>query len=58
MQWRQKRQTILQLQQPFHGSLESLDFAWDYLVSRYQKGKTKTNLDFLEQGTVSGSGIS
>jgi len=28
------------------------------LVSRYQKGKTKTNLDFLEQETVSGSGIS
>jgi len=27
-------------------------------VSRYQKGKTKTNLDFLKQETVSGSGIS
>jgi len=27
-------------------------------VSRYQKGKTKTNPDFLEQETVSGSGIS
>jgi len=27
-------------------------------VSRYQKGKTKTNLDFLEQEAVSGSGIS
>jgi len=27
-------------------------------VSRYQKGKTKTNLDFLEQETVSGGGIS
>jgi len=27
-------------------------------VSRYQLGKTKTNLDFLEQETVSGSGIS
>ena len=27
-------------------------------VSRYQKGKTKTNLDFLEQEIVSGSGIS
>jgi len=27
-------------------------------VSQYQKGKTKTNLDFLEQETVSGSGIS
>jgi len=27
-------------------------------VSRYQKGKTKTNLDFLEQELVSGSGIS
>ena len=27
-------------------------------MSRYQKGKTKTNLDFLEQETVSGSGIS
>ena len=27
-------------------------------VSRYQKGKTKTNLDLLEQETVSGSSIS
>jgi len=27
-------------------------------VSRYQKGKSKTNLDLLEQETVSGSGIS
>jgi len=27
-------------------------------VSRYQKGKTKTNLDFLHQEIVSGSGIS
>jgi len=27
-------------------------------VNRYQKGKTKTNLDFLEQVTLSGSGIS
>jgi len=27
-------------------------------VSRYQKGKTKTNLDFLEQEAVSSSGIS
>jgi len=27
-------------------------------VSRYQRGKTKTDLNFLEQGTVSGSGIS
>ena len=27
-------------------------------VSRYQKGKIKTNLDLLEQDTVSGSGIS
>jgi len=27
-------------------------------VSRYQKGKTKTNMDFLEQETVSGSGNS
>jgi len=27
-------------------------------VSQYQKGKTKTNLDFMEQETVSGSGIS
>ena len=27
-------------------------------VRWYQKGKTKTNLDFLEQETVSGSGIS
>jgi len=28
------------------------------LVSQYQKGKTKTNLDFLQQETVSGSSIS
>ena len=27
-------------------------------VSRYEKGETKTNLDFPEQGTLSGSGIS
>jgi len=27
-------------------------------VSHYKKGKTKTNVDFLEQETVSGSGIS
>jgi len=27
-------------------------------VSRYQKGKTKTNLDFLQQESVRGSGIS
>jgi len=27
-------------------------------VSWYQKGKTKTNLDFLEQEAVSSSGIS
>jgi len=27
-------------------------------VSQYQKDKTKTKLDFLEQETVSGSGIS
>jgi len=27
-------------------------------VSQYLKGKTKTNLDFLKQETVSGSGIS
>jgi len=27
-------------------------------VSRYQKGETKSNLDFLEQETVSGCGIS
>jgi len=27
------------------------------LVSWYQKGKSKTNLDFLEQETVRGSGI-
>ena len=26
-------------------------------VSQYQKGKTKTNLDFLEQQTEGGSGI-
>ena len=26
-------------------------------VRRYQKGKTKTNLDFLQQEIVSGSGI-
>jgi len=27
-------------------------------MSQYQKGKSKTNLDFLEQESVSGSGIS
>ena len=27
-------------------------------VSWHQKGKTKTNVDFLEQGIVSGNGIS
>jgi len=27
-------------------------------VRPYQKGKSKTNLDFLEQQTVSGSGVS
>jgi len=27
-------------------------------LSQYQNGKTKTNLDFLEQETVRGSGIS
>jgi len=32
--------------------------SWTTRVSWYQKGKTKTNLDFLEQETVSGSGIS
>jgi len=31
---------------------------WLSGVSWYQKGKTKTNLDFLEQETVSGSAIS
>ena len=38
----------------------SLDFVWDYPGEpvRYQKGKTKTNLDYLEQETVRGSGIS
>jgi len=46
---------LLLLQQTFHGFL---DFVWDYLVSQYQKGKTKINLDFLEQETMSGSGIS
>jgi len=37
-----------------------LEFVWDYPVSRYQKGKNKegkTNLDLLEQETVSSSGI-
>jgi len=29
-----------------------MDFVWDY-----QKGKSKTSLDFLEQETVNGSGI-
>jgi len=46
---------IATLLQPFYGPL---DFFWDYQVSRHQKGKTKTNLDFLEQQTVSGNGIS
>ena len=34
----------------------SLNFVWTAWVSRYLKGKT--NLDFLEQATMSGSGIS
>jgi len=42
------------LLQPFYSSL---DFVTT-LASRYQEGKTKTNLDFLEQETVSNSGIS
>jgi len=41
--------------QPFYSFL---DFVQDYPMSRCQKGKTKTNLDFLEQETVSSSGIS
>jgi len=48
---------LLLLLQPFYGSLDSVrDYPGE--LSRYQKGKTKTNLDFLEQETVSGSGIS
>jgi len=35
-----------------------LNFVRSTWVSRYQKGKTKTNLDFPEQETASGSGIS
>ena len=45
---------VLQLQ-PFYSSLGPVRTTW---VSWYQKGKTKTNLDFLEQETVNGSGIS
>jgi len=44
---------VTKLLQPFYGPL---DFAQDYPVSRYQK--RKTNLNLLEQQTVSGSGIS
>jgi len=37
----------------------SLDYVWTTSwVSQYWKGKTKTNLDFSQQETVSGSGIS
>jgi len=46
---------LLLLLQTFYSCL---DFVRDYSVSWYQKGKTKTNLDFLEQETVSSSGIS
>jgi len=45
---------LLQLQ-PFYGSRI---LSRTTRVSRYQKGKTKTNLNFLEQETVTGSGIS
>ena len=45
----------LLLLQPFYGSL---DLSGTTQVSQYQKGKTKTNLDFLQQETVGGSGIS
>jgi len=41
----------MQQQHPFSGRL-----SWTTRVSQYQKGKT--NLDLLEQETVSGSGIS
>jgi len=37
-----------------------LEYVWDHLVSRYQRGKTRqveTNLDLLEQVMVSGNGI-
>jgi len=36
----------------------SLDFVQDCLMSQYQKGKTKTNVDFLQQKTMSTSGMS
>jgi len=44
------------LQQLFYGCLWSL--SGTTRVSWYKKGKTKTNLNFLEQEIVSGSGIS
>jgi len=43
------------LLQLFYGSL---DFVQDYPGEPVPEGKTKTNVDFLEQETVSGSGIS
>jgi len=48
----------MKLLQPFYGPL---DWVWDYLgepvPERYNQ-EGKTNLDLLEQETVSGSGIS
>ena len=43
-----------QILQPFYSSL---DFVRDYPHELNQKGKTKTNLDFLEEETVSVYGI-
>jgi len=47
--------TMLSLTHTHNRFTVLLDFVRDYRVSRYQKGKT--NLDLLEQETVSGSGI-
>jgi len=49
-------QKLLLLIQSFYGSLDFIqDYPSEPVPERY--GKTKTNLDFLEQETVSGSGI-
>jgi len=49
------KRNLLLLLQPFMALSILSGTIW---VKRYQKGKTKTNLDFLEQVTVSSTGIS
>jgi len=46
---------IITTLQPFYGPL---DFVWTTRLSQHPKSKTKTNLDFLEQESVSGNGVS